>query len=308
MAANGIKPKLSLWPKGKKSSAEFGDEIARLERDWAAAREGILNLESPFAAALRADDDAEADRIEGQRKVFERTVQRVRLKLPDLKEKLEAALNEERLELINHHRRVASEKFEALAAALTAASAANDAAIAASAAAHRELGSADGASLVACANFPYVNRDLVQHWISTVRQELLSAARTVPRSLTPTKHVPLPFVDPNKIIPHRPPEQRHGVALYHDPHGPQAAKPKAVPKVAPQPETRKRNRPLPPPVGAEPRSGMRFYEVRKSDFPHPETKSGMCVGDVFEWEPSNAQSALAASAIVPHEPKSGDEA
>ncbi len=99
MAVKALKFGLSLGSilKGTKTtSAEIAGEIATQERDCATAREGILNLEPLADAATLADDHAEADRIEGQRQAFERTIQKARLALPLLQEKLDAALLEER--------------------------------------------------------------------------------------------------------------------------------------------------------------------------------------------------------------------
>jgi hypothetical protein len=287
----------SILKGAKAPSAEISAEIAKLEQDRSVATESLRNLIAKADAAILDGDDGALDRIERERTALERTIQKARLAFPLLKEKLETALNEERLELINHRRRVRREAFETLAAALTAAVVANEASIAGDEAAARELGSNDAALLVGIANYPYVNRDLVQHWILTVRGELESAARTAPRSPTPTKLVPPRFVDMNKIIPHFSPGFQHGTALFHDQFAPQAARP-AIDKSARAAPSRAA------PAAPAPRvprcdvagDGLVLVKVMKPGY-HDAACRPCSFGDVIAVTPEIAHAAVSRAAV-----------
>jgi hypothetical protein len=86
----------SILKGAKTPSAEISAEIAKLEQDHVVATEGLRDLIARADASILDGDDAALDRVERERQAFERTIQKARLAVPLLKEKLEAARDEER--------------------------------------------------------------------------------------------------------------------------------------------------------------------------------------------------------------------
>lgn len=277
-------------------------QIGKLHGEKAAAKAALEKLNASAPALSLADDDKGLDDLERKRVKQERIITKIVLALPLLEERLAVARAEKRLARVEHRRRIALEKFEALAAVLTAAIDANEAVISEQDAAHRELGN-EVALLVGAENFPYVNRDLVQHWIETVRGELMAAARRVPP--TPIKLNPPPPRDTrNTVIPHTDPAVRHGVAIGLDPHGPQGKAPvrppaekSATSKVAPATPPAKPRRPLP----AVPPPGTRRCRVVQAEF-YPDKDNDSVVlrrGDLVDVAEDVAEPAINNGMVEP---------
>ena len=153
-AAAGVEGLKSAIETISAEAAAFRCELAEIP-----ARRGQAALADDAVMAM-ASLKAREDELYAALEVAE-------IRLAALREKLPEQTDFRRRDRIEHHRREAREKFEALASALRAACDANEAATAAYEAAVRELGAGDAFSLVSRGSYlppGAVVRAMVDHW------------------------------------------------------------------------------------------------------------------------------------------------
>jgi hypothetical protein len=205
----------------------LGAAIATLESAMALHRRELADIPGKCVEAALADDAVAATRaLRSREEELYAALEVLTIQVGKLREKLAEQINIRRRHRIEHHRREAREKFEALALALRVACVANEAATAAFEAACGELGVADATALVSRADYlppGAVVSEMVEHWQAVVRRELEMASKTAPRSPTTTTKRTLPAVVSYEPIPHGD-VGKGGVALYQMPSRP-AAKP-----------------------------------------------------------------------------------
>lgn len=240
-------------------------------------------------AALADDGEVRCAALTTRETELYASIEVAEIRIGKLREKLREQINLRRLDRIEHHRRTAREKFEALRAALRAAVEANEAASQAYAAAAAELGAGDAFSLVSRADYlppGVVVRDMVENWELVVRRELDGAARTAPRSPAPSIAAVPVNNDATAKIPHGAPG-KGPIALYQVPARPQSAKPIAVPKA---PAVRA-SQPKRSPIRDHAKPGEVLVELLRSDYEDPSQRRCM-QGDVISLRPEIARSVV----------------
>ena len=216
-------------------AAAAGVDGLRAAIDAIAAEVAVHKAELGQIPKLRGEtalaDDAEAQcaALTARETHLYSAIEVAEIRIEKLRAKLAERINFRRLDRIEHHRREAREKFEALRHALLAAVEANEAASQAYAAAAAELGAHDAFLLVSRADYlppGAVVRDGIVHWASVVSRELQGAATTAPRSpaAKPIAAVPVKN-DATDLIAHGAPGK--GPAHRFNLHlaAPQSAKP-----------------------------------------------------------------------------------
>ena len=163
--------------------------IDAIAAEIAAAKAELATLPTLRSEAALADDgEAQCTALTARETYLYSSIEVAEIRIAKLRDKLREQINYRRRDRIEHHRREAREKFEALTAALVAAVEANEAATAAYQAATAELGAGDAALLVTKVNYlppGAVVRDMVAHWSAVTRREMEGAARALPTSPRP---------------------------------------------------------------------------------------------------------------------------